>query len=305
MNVSGSVNEQLSARQSSTSGAESDHRSTGRVNEQASAAQASFHHEENAKAEYSDTSTQYHKLVVYADTTKKGAGGTNEVRAKLGEVLKTSGLITSFYDINLMGREFPNEDALYHEILVALKQDPNVKPEDCMAVALNRLTPADPLTHRFSAQVTYRVLRVGDGELLLPDKNVAADSGDQVSDDMARTVATELAISKASDILPGEITRALRQNQRAEARTSAAAASEYMVRIDNVTNPGATAALKQALRNAGFVLSTQFRGAATSESITVKLNGKSGGDASAALESQLERYDVVSLDDHAAILKAK
>jgi hypothetical protein len=78
-----------------------------------------------------------------------------------------------------------------------------------------------------------------------------------------------------------------------------------MVRIDNVTNPGATAALKQALRNAGFVLSTQFRGAATSESITVKLNGKSGGDASAALESQLERYDVVSLDDHAAILKAK
>ena len=305
MNVSGSVNEQLSARQSSASGSESDHRSTGRVNEQASAAQASFHHEENAKAEYSDTSTQYHKLVVYADTTKKGAGGTNEVRAKLGEVLKTSGLITSFYDINLMGREFPNEDALYHEILVALKQDPNVKPEDCMAVALNRLTPADPLTHRFSAQVTYRVLRVGDGELLLPDKNVAADSGDQVSDDMARTVATELAISKASDILPGEITRALRQNQRAEARTSAAAASEYMVRIDNVTNPGATAALKQALRNAGFVLSTQFRGAATSESITVKLNGKSGGDASAALESQLERYDVVSLDDHAAILKAK
>jgi hypothetical protein len=305
VNVSGSAKEKLSAQQSSASAAEWDQRSSGSVKEQASAAQASFHHEEDAKAEFSDTSTQYHKLVVYADTTKKGAGGTNEVRAKLGEILKTSGLITSFYDINLMGREFPNEDALYHEILNTLKQDPNMKPDDCMAVALNRLTPADPATHRFTAQVTYRVLRIGDGELLLPDKNVVADSGDQISDDSARTVATELALNKASDILPGEITRALRQNQRAEARAATTAASEYVVRIDNVTNPSATTALKQALRNAGFVVSTQFRGAAASESITVKLSGKSGGDVSATLEQQLERYDVVSLDDHAAILKAK
>jgi hypothetical protein len=305
MSVSGSANEQLSARQSSGSSSESDHRSTGRLNEQASAAEASFHHVESAKKEFSDTSTQYHKLVVYADTTKKGAGGTNEVRAKLGEILKTSGLTTNFYDINLMGREFANEDALYHEILDALKRDPGVKAEDCMAVALNRLTPADPATHRFTAQVTYRVLRIGDGELLLPDKNVVADSGDQVSDDSARTVATELAMNKASDTLPGEIVRALRQNLRTEARTSTASASEYMVRIDNVTNLSATTALKQALRNAGFVVSTQFRGAAASESITVKLNGKLGGDVSAALEAQLERYDVISLDDHGAIIRAK
>jgi hypothetical protein len=305
MSVSGSANEKLSAQKSSASAAQWDQRSTGSVKEQASAAQALFHHEENAKAEFSDTSTQYHKLVVYADTTKKGAGGTNEVRAKLGEILKTSGLTTNFYDINLMGREFPNEDALYHEILNSLKQDPNVKPEDCMAVALNRLTPIDPATHRITAQVTYRVLRVGDGELLLPDKNVVSDSGDQASDDVARTVATELALNKASDILPGEITRAMRQNQRTEARVSTTATTEYLVRIDNVTNPGATAALKQALRNAGFVVSTQFRGAAASESITVKLNGKLAGDVSAALEPQLEHYDVINLDDHGAILKAK
>lgn len=305
VNVSGSTKEKVSAQQSSSSGADWDRRNSVHVKEQASAAEASFHHEATAKAEFSDTSTQYHKLVVYADTTKKGAGGTNEVRAKLGEILKTSGLTTNFYDINLMGREFADEDAIYHEILVALKQDPNVKPEDYMAVALNRLTPADPATHRFTAQVTYRVLRLSDGELLLPDKNVVADSGDQVSDDSARTVATELALNKASDLIPGEITRALRQNLRTEARATTTAASEYMVRIDNVTNPGATAALKQALRSAGFVLSTQFRGAAASEAITVKLNGKSGGDVSAALEQQLERYDVISLDDHAAILKAK
>ena len=112
-----------------------------------------------------------------------------------------------------------------------------MKPEDCMAIALNRLTPADPATHRFTAQVTYRVLRVGDGELLLPDKNVVADSGDQVSDDVARTVVTELALNKASDILPGEITRAMRQNQRTEARVSTTSASEYLVRIDNVDKP--------------------------------------------------------------------
>jgi len=304
-NVSGSVNEKLSASGSSSSSAERDIRNSGSVKEQASADRALFQHDENAKAEFSDTSTEYHKLVVYADTTKKGAGGTNEVRAKLGEILKTSGLTTNFYDINLMGREFSDEDALYHEILNTLKQDPNVKSEDYVAVALNRLTPAEPATHRFTAQVTYRVLRIGDNELMLPDKNVVADSGAQASDDMARTVATELALNKASNIMPGEITRALRQNQRTEVRVSTALASEYIVRIDNVSNPSATTALKRALRDAGFVLSTQFRGAASSESITVKLNGKSGGDVSAALEQQLEHYDVVNMDDHEAILKAK
>lgn len=304
-NVSGSVNEKLTASGSSLSSAEKDIRSTGSVKEQASADRALFQHDENAKAEFSDTSTQYHKLVVYADTTKKGAGGTNEVRAKLGEILKTSGLTTNFYDINLMGREFPDEDALYHEILNTLKQDPNVKPEDYVAVALNRLTPAEPATHRFTAQVTYRVLRIGDSELMLPDKNVVADSGAQVSDDMARTVATELALNKASNILPGEIVRAMRQNQRTEARVSTNLVSEYLVRIDNVSNLAATSALKQALREAGFVLSTQFRGAASSESITVKLNGKSGADVSARLEQQLEHYDIVSMDDHEAILKVK
>ncbi len=60
-------------------------------------------HSENARSLHSDTSTYYHKLVVYADASKKGAGGTNEVRAKLGEMLKSAGLVTSFYDINLMG----------------------------------------------------------------------------------------------------------------------------------------------------------------------------------------------------------
>jgi hypothetical protein len=304
-NVSGSVSEKLSSSGSSSSGVERDIRSSGSVKEQASADRALFQHNENAKADFSDTSTQYHKLVVYEDTTKKGAGGTNEVRAKLGEILKTSGLTTNFYDINLMGREFPDEDALYHEILNTLKQDPNVKSEDYVAVALNRLTPAEPATHRFTAQVTYRVLRIGDSELMLPDKNVVADSGAQVSDDMARTVATELALTKASNILPGEIVRAMRQNQRTEARVSANIVSEYLVRIDNVSNPAATNALKQALREAGFVLSTQFRGVASSESITVKLNGKSGADVSARLEQQLEHYDVVSMDDHEAILKIK
>jgi hypothetical protein len=305
MNVSGSVNERLSAQQSAASIAAHDTRSSGSVKEQANSAQSSFHHGEATNAEFSDTSTYFHKLVIYADPTKKGAGGTNEVRAKLGEILKTSGLITNFYDINLMGREFPNEDALYHEILQTLKQDPNVKPEDYIAIALNRLTPADPTTHRLTSQVTYRVVRIRDGELLLPDKNVIGDSGDQVSDDSARTIATELALNKASDILPGEIARALRQNQQTKARSVTATASEYVVRIDNVTNLSGTTALKQALRNAGFSVSTQFRAAAASESITVKLNGKSGDAVSATLEQQLQGYDVISLDDHAAILKAK
>jgi len=305
MKMSGSANENLSANRSSANGAEWDRHNTASRKEQASATHESSYHEENAKAEFSDTSTNYHKLVIYADTTKKGAGETNEVRAKLGEMLKASGLTTSFYDVSLMGREFSNEDALYHDILTVMKQDPNVKPQDCIAVALSRLTPADPAIHRFTAQVTYRVLRIGDGETLLPDKNVIGDSGNQPSDDSARTIATELAMKKASEILPSEIVRALRQSQRSEARANATAATDYSIRIDNVLSPTATVALKQALRGSGFVLSTQFRGTASSEAITVKLNGRSGADVSAAVEQQLQHYDVINLDDRGAILKAK
>lgn len=278
---------------------------SGAVDARAGSASTSYEHAREAGSSYSDTSTKYHKLVVYADTTKKGAGSSNEIRAKLGELLKGAGFVTAFLDLPLAGREFGSEDALYHEVLTGVRAAPDVAREDYVAVALNRFTPARSAAPRFSAQVTYRILRVGDGEILLPDKLVAGDSGEQSTDDMARTVAVELAVRKAAAVLPVEVSRALRQLERSGERESAAARVSYPIRVDNVSSPAATSALKQALRSAGFGVSSQFRGDARSEALTVTLNGRSGADVTSVLEPLLGSFDVVLMDERSTVLKAR
>ncbi len=278
---------------------------SGAVDARARSDSSSYERSRGAESSYSDTSTKYRKLVVYADTTKKGAGSSNEIRAKLGELLKGAGFVTAFFDLPLAGREFGNEDALYHEIVTAVRAAPDVKREDYVAVALNRFTPARAAAPRFSAQVTYRILRVGDGEILLPDKLVAGDSGEQSTDDMARTVAVELAVRKAAAVLPGEVSRALRQLERSGARESEAARVSYPIRVDNVSSPAATSALKQALRSAGFGVSSQFRGEARSEALTVTLNGRTGADVTSVLEPLLGSFDVVLMDERSTVLKAR
>ncbi len=254
---------------------------------------------------FSDTSTQYHRLVVYADPTKKGAGATNEVRAKLGELLKVSGFDMTFADVSLQGRDFANEDELYRAILTEMRVRPEVRREDYVAVALNRFTPLSGQPPRFTAQIVYRIVRLGDGKILLPDKVVAGDSGDQSSEDVARTVATELAMMKVHDVLPREVASALKELQRAAARESTVAATSYAIRIDRISSPTTTRSIKDALRGAGFTIASQFRGEAKSETITVTLNGKTGDDVVAVLESFLGGFDVLSLDARTAELKAR
>ncbi len=157
--------------------------------------------------------------------------------------------MTSFYDINLMGREFSNEDELYHEILTTIKRDPEVSPSDYVAVALNRFTPVAEGSHRYTAQVTYRVLRVQDGQILLPDKNLIGDSGDQISDDSARTVATELAIAKTDEVLQTELTRAIRTGERSVARDAIASSTSYLIRIDNLDSPTSVSGITRPARS--------------------------------------------------------
>jgi len=112
---SGRAAQNISARGNEASASSWDQRSNGNLNARSSESSASFGHRTDSESSFSDTSRYHHRLVVYADPTKKGAGATNEVRAKLGEMIKSAGLVTSFYDINLMGREFATEDALYHK----------------------------------------------------------------------------------------------------------------------------------------------------------------------------------------------
>ncbi len=273
------------------------------IDARASAASSASRNSATSSDEFRDTSTKFHKLVVYADPTKKGAGSSNEVRGKLGEILKGSGFVTAFADVPLMGKTFADEDELYHAVLGEMRARPEVRREDYVAVALNRFTPVPGGTSRFTAQVVYRIVRLGDGELLLPDKVVAADSGEQASDDLARTVATELALRKVDDVLPREVTRAVRQLERADARDAVVAEKTYSIRIENVTSPAATRGLKDALRAAGLGVSTRFRGEAKAEDIDVTLAGKKGDDVVALLEPFLDSFTALSMDSRATVLR--
>ncbi len=275
------------------------------IDARASAASSASRSSATSSDEFRDTSTKFHKLVVYADPTKKGAGSSNEVRAKLGEILKASGFVTAFADVPLMGRAFADEDDLYHAVLAEMRARPEVRREDYVAVALNRFTPVPGGTSRFTAQVVYRIVRLGNGELLLPDKVVAADSGEQASDDLARTVATELALRKVDDVLPREVTRAVRQMERTDAREADVAEKTYSIRIENVTSPAATRGLKDALRAAGLGVSTRFRGEAKAEDIDVTLAGKKGDDVVALLEPFLDSFTALSMDSRATVLRFK
>jgi hypothetical protein len=295
----------IDARAASSQSAQWDKQKTSAVNAHARESSATYAHAADAHSEFSDTSTYYHKLVIYSDPNKRGAGSTNEVRAKLGEALKTSGFRTAFYDLNLMGQSFNNEDELYHTILLELKKNAEVQADDYVAVALNRFTPLNTEGHRYSSQVTYRVLRIRDGDILLPDKNIVAESGEQPSDDMARSISTELALKKADDILPGEIRKALNATQRMMQQDAQAAATSYTIRVDNIVSPAATVAIKQALRSAGLGVTPQFRGGSKSENIAVALNGKSGNDVMAILEPFLAAFDVVTMDERSTVLKAR
>lgn len=300
----GSSSGQVSASRDVAASGQWDKRSAASVDARSSRQSASSQQSAASGAVYSDTSSFYHRLTIYADPTKKGAGATNEVRAALGEMLEKSGLNTKFVDMNLMGRTFETEDDLYLVIRENLKKDPEVSPNDYVAVALNRVTPVNN-AHRHTAQVVYRVLRIKDGDTLLPDKVVTGDSGDQASDDLGRASATKLAIRKADSVLPEEIRAGLRKATRAESRENATAATVYVIRVDHIKSPAATSALKQALRGAGFTVTPQFRGEAQTETITVALNGKTGSDVMALIEPHLGTFEVATMDERTTVLKGK
>ncbi|MDP2875682.1 MAG: hypothetical protein Q8O00_05815 [Holophaga sp.] len=300
----GSSSAQLSASRDVAASGQWDNRASANVDARSSRASASQQQSAASGSAFRDTSSQYHRITIYADPTKKGAGATNEVRAALGEILEKSGLGTKFVDMDLMGRSFETEDDLYLTIRESLKKNPEIAPGDYVAVALNRVTPVNK-DHRYTSQVVYRVVRIKDGDTLLPDKVVSGDSGDQASDDLGRASATKLAIRKADSVLPDELRSALRKVTRAEVRENASAATTYVIRVDNVKSPATASALKQALRGAGFTVTPQFRGEAKSETITVTLNGKTGSDVMALIEPHLAAFDVSTMDERATVLTAK
>jgi hypothetical protein len=255
----------------------------------------------SAEATASDTSSSYHSLRVYADTTKKGAGQTNEIRTKLGELLKVNGFATKNSTINLQSQEFKNEDELNAAVLEELRHSPDFEPKDFVALALNRLTPvADG--KGYTAAVTYRISRISDGTILF-EQSATGDSGPASSDDVARALATELAIKRAEPIFTSQLAPAIRQLQRTDTKKADKRALQYEIRIKGLASPRLTMPMQEALRAAGFDLTATFRNGL--QVLTVQLAGRNSSQIDGIIDPFLASYDFVSQDESVTELKVK
>jgi hypothetical protein len=247
-------------------------------------------------------SRDYVRVTDYADNTKKTGALTNEVRVQLEGMFQKAGLALRNYPMRLAGLEFGSDEDLEDVVLTQVAQDPAVDDNDFIAIAVNRLTPVDA-SHRFTASVTYRVIRKGDGRLILPSTHVLGDSGAQVSDDFGQGIATQVALSRAASQLSGQIEDAVRQASRASAR--AAAAGTYTIQLVNINDAEAAATLEQAMRNAGYQATSIYRQASRSANITVQLNGRGVAQVRSLVSRNVGQFDIVSLDDRKAVLSGR
>lgn len=286
---------------SSKASADWDRRASASIDARGSEAHARASHSASSSSSYSDTSTFYHRVVDYADPTKKGAGVSNEVRAGLEGLMQMAGLRVQAASVDLMGRDFKNEDELLKTARREAALLPGVRGNDYLLVGLNRFTPADTGGHRFTSQITYRLLRIRDGELLLPSKILDGDSGPQPSDDLGRTRAVKEALKKAEAAMPREIREAAKHRQR----LNNGQVAQFLVKIANSQHPSNSLPMRQALKAAGFQFSHEFKGDAQTETLRIDIIGKSVEQLKELIEPLTSKFEIRSMDDREWSLWAK
>ena len=303
---SASVNANHSESDSSSLSENHDKAKSANVDAKKAASTSQYSSTSSAGSSYEDTSHFYHKVVDYADPTKKGAALSNEVRAELEGMMTTLGFDVATIDVAMMGRDFPTEDDLVNAVLNEMRHNPAVTPADYVAIALNSFTPVSVATHQFTSKVTYRVVRVKDGLALLPAKDIVGDSGDRApSDDVARTYAVKSAMMKVDDIMPAEIKQAMQKLTREQQRTAAAESTYYIITVDNATTLSASTGIRTALTNTGFKVERSINGLAKTQTLTVTLNGKNGQDVMNAIEGAVDTFEIETMDDHETRVKVK
>lgn len=284
----------VDAHASSSAKGNWDERSAEAVDARSQSARSSFKHSAASGSRFSDTSTSYYRVTDYADPTKKGAGVSNEVKASLEGMLHRAGFTIQSAVINLMGCDFKTEDDLLATCRREIVLQPGIQNDDMVLVGLNRFTPVDTGSHRYTAEVTYRMMRVKDGELFLPSQMVDGDSGPQASDDVGRTRAVQAAMKKVEAALPNDLREAVKRTQRMETRM----ASTYVVRISNSATPGNSGRLRQAIKKGGYKVSQEFKGDAQIDLLRIDLGDASLEQLKELLEPMLDGFTVKAMDDH-------
>jgi hypothetical protein len=303
---SGNLSHSGSMAASASASANWDVAKSAHVNARENHSESSSNQSASSGSSSDDNSHYYHKVVDYADPSKKGSALSNEVRAEVEGMMSTAGFDVATLNVGMMGREFPTEDDLVNAVLDVMRTNATVSPSDYVAIALNSFTPVNQEAHQYTSKVTYRVVRVKDGLAFLPAKDIVGDSGtNAVSDDMARTYAVKSAMMQVDDILPGEIKQALQKMQRSEKRVHAAAATSYIIVVDNAASFSASAPIREALVEAGFKVERSVNGLAKTHTLTVTLNGRTGEDVMNAIEKVVDAFDVQTMDNEGTRVKVK
>jgi hypothetical protein len=265
-------------------------------------ASASFR-DQSAKesaASFSDTSRQFRSLRVYADTTRKGAAQSNEVRNTVEALLKTNGFLTVDARLNLSNREFPSEDSLNEAVVKEIQANAEVQPEHFVAVALNSFTPMP--NGDFTSKISLRITRIGDGQSLLALEPTVGQSKNATAEDVARVESTQLAIARMEQSLRSTLKDSIRQFQRTSSAPKQAAEA-FELKIAGVGNPFVVNPIKKALEDGGFKPKLSF--SAGQVTLLVPLNGRELQAVSDIVGAHIGAYEVVSMTESRLLMKAK
>jgi hypothetical protein len=258
---------------------------------------------------YDDTSHYYHMVVDYSDPTKPAAGTTNAVRAKISGMLTNAGFDVHTLDVSLMDQKFTGEDELVHAALHKIRSNPDVGPNDYVAIALNSFTAVAPNSHEYTAAVTYQLVRVKDGKALLPAENIVGDSGPRpVSDDEGRNWALQAALLDVDARLPNEIRTSMQKLQRDQKREALLSATQYLITLENASSPRAAADIETALATSGFNVERSFNGSSKTIELKVSLNGKTGKDVIHtidAIDQTADPFDYLDQTSESTRLRAR
>ena len=261
--------------------------------------------QESSSASVSAESLSYLRITDYADPAKRGMSGSNDVKALLSGAFTREGLTVATLEVPFAGKEFRSEDEFINQVLQSVRRNPNVQGGDCVAIAVNSLTPVSVNSHQFTSKVTFHFVRVQDGVNLIPSDAIAKRSERLASDDEARTQSTTLALMALNTRLPDSIRKGLQRLQREGAAAAPAAAGIYLIEIQNIQDRSILVKVKQFLRQENFVFKSDSRAGGTVENLTLTLGNRSAEEVKDVLDGLPNTLELLSKDDSSAKLRVK
>jgi len=256
-------------------------------------------------AAVSARSFSYFRVTDYADPSKRGATASNEVRSLISGAFTREGLTVATLEVPFAGQEFASEDLFVNAVLKAVRRNAEVKPADCVAIAVNSVTPTSTRVHQATSAISFHFVRVGDGVNLIPASAIAKRSEVVASDDEARTQATTMAVAAMNTRLPQDIRKGLQRLQREAGAAPAATAGIYTIEIQNLQDRSILVKVKQYLRQENFTFKSDASAGGTVETLTVNLGSRSPEEIKDVLDGLPQSLELISKDDAGAKLRVR